>query len=485
MITTRQRKILRRLINNANPEFGKNISKHYEISSRTLRSDIAALNNYLSEQEVLIHSSPREGYWISDEDKKKLAAYLRVKNSQRIQYPDDPSEREIYIYFRLLFSPKPISLNQIANEIFISPTTIMQDVNNMKDLIRCIHGVQLKVDKKSGMHFEGEEGAIRKLISSIILYYFEAYANFLTYSIQVFSDKRVHILYNLLINCFNQQNFLLAQKSMKMLCMEISLFIERKKIGYELSDYPYHNTSHIVLPVQEINDLFHTQLNDYDLDVIFETLKFKKIISTEESILYKNQDHEDIIQQYFEDINKEFGIDLSNEIKIRSHIRKTLATVSISRNRIEMDIADIEILNPLAYEIALRFNPICQDRLSITPSSQETRRLALRIAIVLDKYLKPVNIIIHTGSATYSEYLLYSVKKYFPETLNVLGAYDEYQIKDVCMNKQVDLILSTVALEDTFGADILYVQPVLRTSHIATINNYLQKHHRSIKNQKD
>lgn len=484
MITTRQRKILRRLINNGQPESGKILASKFEITDRTLRNDIKSINEYLKNKNVSIQSNPRYGYWINNAEKIDVFDTVDQKKTHQVYFPNTSEEREIYIYFRLLLSNKPVSINELANEIYISNTTIVNDVAVIKDLINCIDGIELKINKNAGMKITGHEHLIRKLIVTVIFYYYDLCANYITNCINVFGDEQLFNVYYALINSFSKQNYILIQKSLKKLAMEIVLFGERKRLGYELTYMPYNKNPNVKLPLEDINRILKSDFNKYDLDVIYENLKYKKPAYDSNTYIYESKEHKRIIELYLNKIYEIYGIDLHKEKKLIAHLNKTLQTSDIMANRKEIDIADIKKVNPLAYEMALLVIPIFKKEVNYTPTEFEIERLSLRIGSIIDKYLMPVSVIINTGSSTYSEYLKYSLKKYFPKTLNIIGAFETYQIPSACIDYNVDLILSTLPFEkNDLDVDVIFVSPILQISHITMITDYINAHQKLLRKQ--
>ena len=108
MLTNRQELILKYLTGHDKPVFGSEIAASLGISTRTLRTEMRIINEYLEELSITIHSSPRSGYWLSRQDRTLLTQQIpsNVPNS----LPTLAEEREIYLYFRLPVSYTHLTL---------------------------------------------------------------------------------------------------------------------------------------------------------------------------------------------------------------------------------------------------------------------------------------------------------------------------------------------------------------------------------------
>ena len=204
MLTNRQKSILLYLISHNKPVFGKEIAASLGISTRTLRTEIRAIDDSLKQCQIVIHTSPRSGYWITESDRARLTQ-MGLESSAPDGLPALAEEREIYIYFRLLTCDDYITMDTLANELYTSKTTISKDVHSMLDLVGAIDGVSLKISPKKGIRLQGEEPYIRKLISGILLYYQMQFMEYLHKTINHFYlqhgmlDKLYYILVNALL----------------------------------------------------------------------------------------------------------------------------------------------------------------------------------------------------------------------------------------------------------------------------------------------
>ena len=64
MFTERQKEIIELILKNNTGVFGAKLADKLNVSTRTVRNDIASINKALSEEGFSIHSSNKKGYHI-------------------------------------------------------------------------------------------------------------------------------------------------------------------------------------------------------------------------------------------------------------------------------------------------------------------------------------------------------------------------------------------------------------------------------------
>lgn len=78
MITITQRccRILKMLCGNANSITARQISEELNVSERTIRYDISLLGDWLLERGVSLISTPKKGFCLKSEDKKRALSLI-------------------------------------------------------------------------------------------------------------------------------------------------------------------------------------------------------------------------------------------------------------------------------------------------------------------------------------------------------------------------------------------------------------------------
>ncbi len=231
----RQIQILTLLLNNTLNQWvkGGELAEQLHVSSRTIRSDINAINDQLG---VVVQSNTHKGYLLSKEDSHVVRDFLRyTKMKTYSDVPEGPEERLVWLMRHLLLSKTGIELEQLANRLYISDATIEQDIIRLKKQIERYQG--LMIHKRQGyLILEGLEYSKRKL-----------YIDLLTNEIQdeFMNLDRLALLYpnfNMIMittmfeEVSQKYHFKPRQSSLPILLLHIGISLDRILAGYEI-DY--------------------------------------------------------------------------------------------------------------------------------------------------------------------------------------------------------------------------------------------------------
>ena len=139
----------------------------YQVSVRTVQTDIKNIRRTLATQEIAMLIS-----------KRSLGSRLVVKDpvafeakylSQQKKLSLDQSGRVKKLCQLLLQQKRPLSKTQIENQLFISGSTLTADLNKMANIIEPFE-LELKRDSQSGIQVIGTERNMRRCLSKMGLY---------------------------------------------------------------------------------------------------------------------------------------------------------------------------------------------------------------------------------------------------------------------------------------------------------------------------
>ena len=143
------------------------------VSVRTVKSDIAALNQLIGPCQVQIHSVPNRGYKLElgdDTDLSQLA--LLMDDSELRQFykvPQDSNERVYYLIRKLLVVDYSLDAGELADEIYVSEPTVIRDLQKAR-VIFAKRNLKLVMEKKGNVRLEGSELNKRLAISEFFFH---------------------------------------------------------------------------------------------------------------------------------------------------------------------------------------------------------------------------------------------------------------------------------------------------------------------------
>lgn len=135
MLNNRCIDILKLIANSSAPITINDIAGKYKISSRTIRYDLDRIDEYLRSinLETLIRK-PSEGIStaLKKEETKRLLNLIGDINCY--DYVMSQDERLIYIIYKLLEKNSYVTVNSLAEDMFVSRGTINNDLKEVKKI---------------------------------------------------------------------------------------------------------------------------------------------------------------------------------------------------------------------------------------------------------------------------------------------------------------------------------------------------------------
>ncbi|WP_338083989.1 HTH domain-containing protein [Caldibacillus debilis] len=136
MINSRLKTILRELMSVKTPLTGAYLANLNKVTPRTTREDIKMLDDLLRMHGARISSLMGRGYQLEVLDDQKFRSFLRnlsaAEQDSAPMPPKTPEERIKYIIRRLLLCDDYLKLDDLAEEMYISKSTIQNDFRSVK-----------------------------------------------------------------------------------------------------------------------------------------------------------------------------------------------------------------------------------------------------------------------------------------------------------------------------------------------------------------
>ncbi|MGL9746497.1 BglG family transcription antiterminator [Enterococcus sp. DIV0170] len=193
MLSKRETQILKLLFDHRHTYLtSQEIASGIDVSNRTARKYLHLLEDALKKEAVAtIDAKQGNGYQLKIEDSKKFDVFYlnEVKEqstSKDITTIQESNDRQYYILNRLFFEQSAVYVDAIADELFVSRSTISNDLVEIKKLITP-YQIELQSKSNKGIFVVGNEQNIRHFIMNYFfmdrlhdnLFAFSMYANLL------------------------------------------------------------------------------------------------------------------------------------------------------------------------------------------------------------------------------------------------------------------------------------------------------------------
>ena len=167
-IYNRKNIILRVLIENQEFINSGSLAQLIGVTSRTIRNDIKQLTLELKQKNIELLSIPGKGYQLNRRDHEKALAYYHQKQIKILDIPTLPDDRQTHILSKLVFATNPITFEILADELFVSRSTIEKDFYEIENWLSS-HNLHLSKKPSSGVSIQGEEMNLRYAMVNVLI----------------------------------------------------------------------------------------------------------------------------------------------------------------------------------------------------------------------------------------------------------------------------------------------------------------------------
>ena len=112
------------------------LSSLLNITDRTIRSDIQTINEIIKENGAQLRLKRKAGYYIEINDQEKYNTFLSSIKQTKSNNPelDTSQDRIKYLLNLLLYSDEYITLDDLADNIYVSRNTLQNYIKTLKNI---------------------------------------------------------------------------------------------------------------------------------------------------------------------------------------------------------------------------------------------------------------------------------------------------------------------------------------------------------------
>ncbi|WP_110953499.1 BglG family transcription antiterminator [Anaerosinus massiliensis] len=489
MLQKRQKLILQLLYDSNKPLLGKQLAERIDVTSRTIRTDIKILNEVLRQFRMEIASSKRDGYYVSEEQRDILAKVIVSmvgKRENLIKVPNTPSERVVFIIFKLAFSVDYISMENLANMIFVSKTTINYDVKKIIEFLKPCREVNLIVSPLKGLLLTGSEKGKRMLLSDLLnrggnikefLLLSQRYP-YIYLGEQL--DKEGLFLFETIVNVLNRFGYSLTDRDVGVLVTDILISVKRIQMGCHIEPCEECVDIRIVSSfVDDIKNFFHVEIDAQEMTYFQQRFNAKRLLGVSNSEYKYAEETEKIIDLFLAEIKTRFALDFSRNLRFKNnlilHINPMINRLAEHRFEENALLGEIKKVYSFAFEIATLIIEIIKERLHVVINESEVAYIALHVAVALEESYERIQVAIICGSGlSMAELLKRKLLSYFNSQVNIVGQFSLYQLNNIVRGDfgKVDLIVTVLPIK-VEHIPVVQVNPLIMEEDLTKIRQYL------------
>ncbi|WP_440897648.1 BglG family transcription antiterminator [Amphibacillus sp. Q70] len=496
-LSKRQKDILLYLTKMKKPITSQWMAKELEVSSRTIRNDIKFIQQSSESVGFTIESIRGQGYVLNIFNQmlfKPLLEQLENEHDEKSEDFVDQSGRVLYMLRRLLLEKNFIKLEDFIDEIYVSMSTIQNDIKMVKQILKK-YNLKLTNRPHYGSKVEGDEYMKRLCLSnSLISRNQDAFLGQDT--LQLIDQDLFEKIKEIIIKKVNHYKIDISDISLENLATHIAIACKRIERGFfieQLADilideYPFEKivAKEIIKEVELFTGL---EFPDTETEYIIVHLLGTKLLHKQELIEFSEFDEVGtIVNGMLERLRKELNWDFSHDDEfiqaLTLHIRPAMNRLRYNMNIRNPLLNDIKKKYPVAFEGAVIASHCIKEYLQVEIIEDEIAYIALHIGVALErkktKRKKKKNVLIVCASGVGSAKLLYyRIQNLFEQEIEIADTINYYNLAMHDLSN-IDLIISTIPIPEELGVPIVVVNTFLEEQDINSIEKSIASHQSKI-----
>lgn len=457
------------------------LSQVLKISTRQVRKYVNQLNS-MFENDNLIYST-NKGYRLNSD---LYVIYKETVNKQKIE---TPKTRQNYIIQRLISEKEGLDIYELAEDIFVSESTINSDIRTLSKALSSFH---LEIVKnKNIVTLLGTEKEKRKLMSSLISS--DSYDNFilkneirlLTFHYH-FWDFRKDLL-----EIFTRKNIFVNDYTLNNTALHLVVMIDRIRNNCmlcdddDLSSLMHTPQFDVATEIKEyIQSKYQIEMNNselYNLILIIDnntTIIDYSLVSEANIHQYIEKKYIDIAHDLIHSVEDCYLLDSFSEdfiCKFTIHVKNLFNRIENNYSTKNPLTAKIKATYPLIYDIAVFIAQQFKERYSVILSEDEIAFISFHIGSYFENNVQSKNkisiLFLYADYYSIHKKTLDKISQKFNDKINIKYALsiNNYNPNFV----HADLIISTVELP--FNLPSVIINPFLTEKDITKIQNKINK----------
>lgn len=434
------------------------LARRFDVSTRTVRTDITALNELLADHGVRFILSRGEGYQLKIEDAVRYSQ-LQQQSPSHLRVPRTSTARVHYLLTRFITSAFSLKLEDLADEWFVSRATLQSDMAEVREWL-ARYQLAIETKPRYGMKLFGSEVAIRTCLTDLLYQIAQEDSEDPLLNLEALNSGMLGTLQPLLHHCFSRFHIRMTDDSEFYLRLYCAVAVRRISEGYPLSDFSAEDVE------EDVRDAARHIIN------LMRPITGKAISSSEEAYLRVNiaarrieeiapsaispDDGETLVEYILSYINTHYNFNLQNDAQLRADLLTHVKTM-ITRVRYQINIpnpllANIKQHYPMAYDVTLAAVSSWGKYTPYVISENEIGFLVLHIGVGLERHYNVgyqrhprILLVCDTGNSTIRMIQAMLTRKYPQIIVGNIVSLREYDQQD---SIEEDFVISTARLSE-------------------------------------
>lgn len=485
----RSREILSQLITKT--EYSQTMSiqdlaEMFKVSSRTIRYDIEQINDYLKENHLQPLNLGKQGVINTQADITKARESLSEEGFYSFKLSRE--ERVCFSAVMMICSDDYITLSEIADQLFVSRSTIIQDLEHIKSFFRERHLYVLSHSNK-GLLLEGREIDKRNLLIDMIqsensIFKAEPIFQHLTQCLSKnlkIDLEDISMIEKIINEAEHIYGRFLTDQSFVQLrnYFQLSLYRLRKAHYVEYGDDKNSKWDMAKGMIDQIQQFIVKEIPDteiYYVASVLNRMKYIKKTTSNKEIVKMQVITRNFIEKISKDIHRNLQGDYIFYENLINHLESTFSTMG-DRFAINSVVDEILQRYPEVKQATERNVYVFEEYVGRKLSEEEIAYIVVHICAAIERNknetVRYSVVLVCNGGIGTSQLLLARLEKFFH--LDVIDIIPAHDIENMNMD-DVDAVISTISLEGK-GIEYIQVDPLLTDEDCIRVGEKLSKIH--------
>ena len=448
------------------------LAEQFKVSQRTIRNDLNSINEFLTNNGLTAMSLKSGGRVIRQKDFSNLLPLVSDVGDY-YNYKLSKEERRKVAAVMLVSSSGFITLSTIADSLYVSRATIINDLDDIKAYVQ-EHDMMVLSHPNKGLRVEGHESVKRKFLMDIVRGN-DIHKQSLGGQISVQAGNRITI--QKIVN--EQEHYhraFLSDHSFQKLMIYLGIMVNRNMQGEYIEAQPDRNDERYTFAqdiLRYVSQYCHTKTTEDEIRYLSKMLAECRYIkgTMVKTDMLKIQT---LTRSFIDNISKEIGISLNGDYDFFENLSNHLQSVFTEITPIypENPIVD-EVLeeHPDVLEAVHKCLPVIAQHVTRQITEIEIGYIAVHICAALERKKNKeiafhVIVACHAGIGT-SQLLLEKLKKHF--NFKIVDIISSHEARFLDEDK-ADFVISTIDLEGC-KIDYVVVSPLLTDEDYIRVGN--------------
>lgn len=472
---TRHKIFLREIIANYFGMSEKELCELGNVTEKTLKSDLQAIQSSLNEYGLSLCMESNRIYIPFEEKNAFIDAYEDIISKDEKQLlASEAMERKMFILTFLTRSEGYISMNILADKLYVSKSSISPLVHELEDEIpKLVPSVKMDISGRKGVRICASEKEMRELlVRAFIQKEGLAIENiyFLNYLEDDLKDKLSQLI-DVIDDFLNNHHVFMANNNVSKIIMHTMVIVQRTRHKSYLDEKDVNNDL--------IFEEYSKALKEIGLEVPSRELSCLPL-QTYNRYNIENPLSSKIIKEFVEIVNKEYKTEIIKEDEVEpltAHLDELLKK-GIRSSDMKEFVFDQMLQRLLsAYLLCGTLCDLIYKYTGIVLDEENRAYMAMHIQSLYRKHLViKENILLYDSNIPQCDMIKIDLEKHFGSKADISPVYVRWDIEKKLSEKNYAIILSTKSVLGSFdNVPFLKINPFVTNVDYDAINMIVYK----------